>query len=135
MSDASENLTPAAPVAAVPPPAPKPGFWARAANWSMILLSVVTFISAAASLYNRIFPAPPEASCDASNVTDTVSSLIKQRTGKDVAAVSNVETISKATDRAVCRLAVRLNDETRGTVDYGVTLEGTQLMVRINRAR
>jgi hypothetical protein len=139
MPEATVRDDPAAPGAASPEAVAAPAADPKTAKnqrWTKIaaaLFSIVAMIRGCDAMVKLFRPEAPELlSCAASSVNDTLRSLVKENSSTEIVALTDIRTTSESDSAAVCSAAVRLKDNSTGLLQYSVTLENGENMVRIS---
>ena len=116
-----------------PPPAataepPKP-FWQKAQQWFLIVCGIIIGLLGLLKLYNAFTPQLPGCAADA---TATVIRDIFKKKDVELTVLNNMKTVTETSSEQNCQAQIETLAET-GTIDYRITLEGSNFQVTITK--
>jgi len=129
----TETTTPP-PLPPTAPAAPRPKWWETPAwqkfqRWFMIVCAAIVGLLGLLKLYHAFVPQIP--GCDASDTTDLIRSIFKQR-DIELTTINGVALVSESSSERNCRAHIETSSET-ATIEYRITLEGSQFKVFITK--
>jgi hypothetical protein len=123
---APTNPAPLAPAAAAEPPKT---FWQKAQRWFMIVAGIIIGLSGLMQLYKAFTPQLPGCAADA---TATVIRDIFKKKDVELTVLNNMKTVTETSSEQNCQAHIETAAET-GTIDYRITLEGSNFQVTITK--
>src|ERR1035441_4942158 len=116
-----------------PPPAataePPKTFWQKAQQWFLIVCGIIIGLLGLLKLYNAFTPQLPGCAADA---TATVIRDIFKKKDVELTVLNNMKTVTETSSEQNCQAQIETLAET-GTIDYRITLEGSNFQVTITK--
>jgi hypothetical protein len=116
-----------------PPPAataePRKTFWQKAQQWFLIVCGIIIGLLGLLKLYNAFAPQLPGCAADA---TATVIRDIFKKKDVDLTVLNNMKTLTETSSEQNCQAHIETPAET-GTIDYRITLEGSNFQVMVTK--
>ena len=123
---APTNPAPLAPAATAEPPKT---FWQKAQRWFMIVAGIIIGLGGLMQLYKAFTPQLPGC---AANATATVIRDIFKKKDVELTVLTNMKTVTETSSEQNCQAHIETAAET-GTIDYRITLEGSNFQVTITK--
>ena len=116
-----------------PPPAataePPKTFWQKAQRWFLIVCGIIIGLLGLLKLYNAFTPQLPGCAADA---TAAVIRDIFKKKDVELTVLNNMKTVTETSSEQNCQAQIETLAET-GTIDYRITLEGSNFQVTITK--
>jgi hypothetical protein len=108
---------------------PPKTFWQKAQQWFLIVCGIIIGLLGLLKLYNAFTPQLPGCAADA---TATVIRDIFKKKDVELTVLNNMKTVTETSSEQNCQAHIETLAET-GTIDYRITLEGSNFQVTITK--